>query len=151
MSFGGRLALFFVLIVLVPTLALVGMLIIVSEDSRQGKADARLAAGLDTALAVYGERVAAAEPRARALADDPRLGAGLRAGDRAELEQFAREAAAQPGVAGVEVLGPAGTIEAAGGEPEAMAFAQLDLEDQGARRGQLLVSVTIASADRCWV
>ena len=145
MSFGGRLALFFVLIVLVPTLALVGMLIIVSEDSRQGKADARLAAGLDTALAVYGERVAAAEPRARALADDPRLGAGLRAGDRAELEQFAREAAAQPGVAGVEVLGPAGTIEAAAGEPEAMAFAQLDLEDQGARRGQLLVSVTTAA------
>ena len=144
MSFGGRLALFFVLIVLVPTLALVGMLIIVSEDSRQGKADARLAAGLDTALALYEEKVAAAEPRARALADDPQLGEGLRTGDGAELERFAREAAAQPGVEGVEVLGPAGTIEAAAGDPEAMAFAQLDLEDRGARRGQLLVSATTA-------
>ncbi len=144
MSFGGRLALFFVLIVLVPTMALVGMLVIVSEDSRQGKADARLAAGLDTALALYEEKVAAAEPRARALADDPQLGEGLRAGDRTELEAFAREAAAQPGVAGVEVLGPAGTVEAAAGDAEAIAFAQLDLEDRGARRGQLLVSATTA-------
>ncbi len=67
MSFGRRLALFFVLIVLVPTLVLVGMLVIVSEDSRQGKADARLAAGLETALALYGDRVAEARSEARAL------------------------------------------------------------------------------------
>jgi diguanylate cyclase (GGDEF)-like protein len=144
MSFGRRLALFFVLIVLVPTLALVGMLIIVSEDSREGKADARLAAGLDTALALYDESVAAAEPRARALADEPGLGAALRAGNGAELRRFAQAAAAAPGVAGVEVLGPADTTEASAGSPEAIAFAQLDLEEQGARRGKLLVSVTTA-------
>ena len=145
MSFGRRLALFFVLIVLVPTLALVGMLIIVSEDSRQGKADARLSAGLDTALAQYDESVAAAEPKARALAGDPQLGEGLRSGDAAELERFARAAAADPAVAGVEVLGPAGTTEAQAGSAEAIAFAQLDLEEEGARRGKLLVSVTTAS------
>ena len=144
MSFGRRLALFFVLIVLVPTLALVGMLIIVSEDSRQGKADARLAAGLDTALALYDESVVEAEPKARALAGDPQLGEGLRSGDAAELQRFARAAAADPGVAGVEVLGPAGTSEAKAGSPDAIAFAQLDLEEEGARRGKLLVSVTTA-------
>ena len=143
MSFGRRLALFFVLIVLVPTLALVGMLFIVSEDSRQGKADARLAAGLDTALALYDQQVAEAEPEARELATDPRLG-GLRLGDRDELQSFARDAASEPGIAGVEVLGPAGNVEAEAGSPEAIAFAQLDLEDEGARRGKLLVSVTTA-------
>ena len=115
MSFGRRLAVFFVLIVLVPTLALVGMLILVSEDSRQGKADARLSAGLDTAAALYDESVSAAEPKARALAADPALGEGLRSGDADALTRFARAAAAEPGVAGVEVLGPAGNIEAAGG------------------------------------
>ena len=116
-SFGRRLALFFVLIVFVPTLALVGMLLIVSEDSRQGKADARLAAGLDTALALYDESVVEAEPKARALAGDPQLGDGLRSGDAAELQRFARAAAADPGVAGVEVLGPAGTSERQGRQP----------------------------------
>lgn len=144
MSFGRRLAVFFVLIVLVPTLALVGMLILVSEDSRQGKADARLSAGLDTAAALYDESVSAAEPKARALAADPALGEGLRSGDPDALTRFARAAAAEPGVAGVEVLGPAGNIEAAGGGADAIAFAQLDLEEKGTRRGELLVSVTTA-------
>jgi diguanylate cyclase (GGDEF)-like protein len=143
MSFGRRLALFFVLIVLVPTLALAGMLIIVSEDSRQGKSDARLAAGLDTALALHEERVDDAGPDARSLATDPRLASGLRAGDAPELEAFAADAAGEPGVAGVEVLGPAGTTEAAAGEG-AIAFAELDLEEQGEQRGKLLVSVTSA-------
>ncbi len=146
MSFGRRLALFFALIVLVPTLALAGMLFIVSEDSRQGKADARLAAGLDTALALYEQKVADAEPKARSLAADPRLGEGLQSGDRDELQSFARDAASEPGIAGVEVLGPAGNVEAEAGSPEAIAFAQLDLEDEGARRGKLLVSVTTAPA-----
>jgi diguanylate cyclase (GGDEF)-like protein len=145
MSFGRRLAVFFVLIVLVPTLALAGMMLIVSEDSRQGKADARLAAGLDTALALYDQKVAEAEPKARALAADPGLGQGLRDGDSAELQSFARAAAAQPGVAGVEVLGPADNVEARAGGPDAIAFAQLDLEAQGAPQGKLLVSVTTAS------
>ena len=145
MSFGRRLALFFVLIVLVPTLALVGMLLIVSEDSRQGKADARLAAGLDTALALYDERVQAAEPVARRLAADPQLAEGLRSGDRAALRSFAEEAVRRPGVEAAQVLGPADTPEAAAGGEGAIAFASLDLEEGNARRGKLLVSVTSAN------
>jgi diguanylate cyclase (GGDEF)-like protein len=145
MSFGRRLALFFVLIVLVPMLALVGVLVLVSEDSRQGKADARLAAGLETALALYAERVTDATPAAKELAGAPALGSGLRSGDSAELEEFARDAAEDPRVAGVEVLGPAGTLEAEAGGPDAIAFAKLDLADLGAQRGALRVSVTTAA------
>lgn len=144
MSFGRRLALFFVLIVLVPILALVGGLVLISEDSRQGKADARLAAGLDTALALYAERVTDATPIAEELAAAPALGSGLREGDSAELDEFARDAVQDPRVAGVEVLGPAGTLEAKAGRSDAVAFAKLDLADRGSQRGALRVSVTTA-------
>lgn len=146
MSFGRRLALFFVLIVLVPALALVGMLVIVSGDSRRGKADAALAAGLETALALYEQRSLRAEPVARELAREPLLGSGLRSGNPVELRRFARAAAARSGVAAVEVLGPAGTVEASAGAHGGIAFARLDLEDHGAGRGELLVSVTGARA-----
>ncbi len=66
--FGRRLALFLVLIAVVPTLALIAILLFVSEDSQRGKADARLAAGLRTATAIYRTRTAdaaaqGAEPR----------------------------------------------------------------------------------------
>ena len=54
--FGRRLALFFLLLAIVPTAALIAILLFVSSDSQQGKADARLAAGLQTAVAVYGGR-----------------------------------------------------------------------------------------------
>src|SRR5262245_39575632 len=144
MSFGRRLALFFVLIVLVPMLALVGVLVIVSEDSREGKADARLAAGLETALALYRERVTDAKPAAERLAKEQEQGTGLRAGNSDQLEQFATRGAAGPGVDAVQVLGPAGTVEASAGDSEAIAFAKLDLADKGAQRGALLVSVTTA-------
>src|SRR5262249_61886921 len=52
MNFGRRLALFFVLIAIVPTAALLAILLFVGHDSQRGKSDARIAAGLQTALAV---------------------------------------------------------------------------------------------------
>ncbi|HZA57862.1 MAG TPA: GGDEF domain-containing protein [Solirubrobacterales bacterium] len=143
MSFGRRLALFFVLIVLVPSLALVGILLIVSEDSRHGKADARLAAALETALAVHDERVAAAEPAARRLARERALAGGLRAGDRPRLRAFAARAVRDGRAAGVEVLGPAGTVEAEAGT-EAVAYFELELAEDGEAKGRMLVSVTTA-------
>ena len=68
MSFGRRLALFLVLIAVVPTLALIAILLFVSEDSQRGKADARLAAGLRTATAVYRARTADASSASRVQA-----------------------------------------------------------------------------------
>jgi hypothetical protein len=55
-SFGRRLVLFFLLIAIVPIAALVSILLFVSGDSQKGKADARVAAGVQTAVAVYTER-----------------------------------------------------------------------------------------------
>ena len=49
MSFRGRLTLFFVAIVVVPMIAVAVLVIQVTEDSANGKADARLSTGLETA------------------------------------------------------------------------------------------------------
>ena len=78
MSFGRRLALFFLLIAIVPTAALISILLFVSGDSQRGKADARLAQGLQTAVSIYNERAANATARARHLAGDPDLAVALR-------------------------------------------------------------------------
>ena len=60
MSFRGRLALFFLLIVVIPIAAIALLVIDVTSDSQEWKADARLSTGLTTALTVYEDEVEAA-------------------------------------------------------------------------------------------
>ena len=141
MSFGRRLALFFVLIAVVPTAALIAILIFVSEDSRHGKADARIAAGLQTALAVYNQRAGDARAQAGRLAHDPALGTALRSGP-AELQPWTMEATHRDGVVRVEVLNDAGTPIAAAGPADAVAFARVGLTEGGRQVGMLRLSST---------
>jgi diguanylate cyclase (GGDEF)-like protein len=143
-SFGRRLALFFLLIVLVPTLALVAVVLFVSEESRSGKADARLAAGLDTATGLYSNRVEAALPEARALAGDPALAEAIVGEDRTGIRSFAEEAVLASGLQGVEVLGPDGEELGSAGGPDAVAFASIRLAQGGQQSGTLRVSQTTA-------
>jgi diguanylate cyclase (GGDEF)-like protein len=144
-SFGRRLALFFLLVVLVPALALVAVLLAVSQDSRRGKADARLAAGLDTAVALYDERVENADASAQELARDPDLSIGLSPLDRARLATFAESAALRADVQAVEVEAADGTLVAAAGSDDAFAFTELVLRQGGVEVGKLMVSSTPAS------
>ena len=72
MSFGRRLRLFFIGIVAIPIVVLAVLVLQVSQDSREGKADARIAAGLNTARTVYDEALAfapAGEPAGRIAKD----------------------------------------------------------------------------------
>ena len=144
MSFGRRLALFFLLIAIVPTAALIGILLFVSADSQRGKADARLAAGVQTAVAVYGQRTTEAAADARRLAGDPDLAAALKTDDAAKLNRFARSAIRRPGVVSVKLEDAADTILAGAGQRNALAFARIGLTDDGLPVGQLLVSRTTA-------
>jgi diguanylate cyclase (GGDEF)-like protein len=144
-SFGRRLALFFLLVVLVPALALVAVLLAVSQDSRRGKADARLAAGLDTAVALYDERVENADASAQELARDPELSIGLSPLDRARLATFAESAALRADIEAVEVEAADGTLVAAAGSDDAFAFTELVLRQGGVEVGKLMVSSTPAS------
>ena len=143
-SFGRRLALFLVLIAVVPTLALIAILLFVSEDSQRGKADARLAAGLRTATAVYGTRTADAASKAQALAASPDLGAALRAHDRTAEQAFMQRAAGEPATLRAALYDNVGNLVAAAGPTNAVAFSQVGLTASGQPVGTLRVSVTTA-------
>jgi hypothetical protein len=143
-SFGRRLALFFVLIAIVPTAALIAILLFVSEDSQTGKADVRVAAGLQTALAVYEQRVDAARAQARGVARDPALTAGLRGGP-GEPAAWALKAANRSGIARVELFDAAGAELAASGDPDSVAFGRVGLTESSRTVGSLQVSATTGS------
>jgi diguanylate cyclase (GGDEF)-like protein len=143
-SFGRRLALFFLLIAIVPAAALISILLFVSHDSQQGKADARLAAGLQTAVSIYGEKTADATVRARQLAASPELAAPLRSGDNAALGAVLRQAASEPGVVAVQVLDNAGRPMAAAGPPSAVGFARVGLTEQARPVGALRLATLTA-------
>ena len=145
MTFGRRLALYFILIALLPTLALGAILVFVSDDSRQGKADAALAAGVETAIALYEERVAQALPEAERLGRDPALTAALSERSESSVESFAAASVSSP-VVGVDVLDRGGARLGAAGSDEAIAFARVTLNSDGERAGTLGASVTEAGA-----
>jgi diguanylate cyclase (GGDEF)-like protein len=143
-SFGRRLALFLVLIAVVPTLALIGILLFVSEDSQRGKADARLASGVRTATAVYSSQTEAAASKAHSLAASPDLAAALRAHDRAAEQAFVQRAADQQPSGRVVLSDNGGNEIAAAGPPDSVAFSPVGLTEAGQPVGTLLASVTTA-------
>ncbi|MGZ5340151.1 MAG: diguanylate cyclase [Solirubrobacterales bacterium] len=145
MSFGRRLILFFLLLAVLPMLAVAGLLLQVTAESRTGKADARLAAGLETALRIDDEQVQGGATIAERLAKGPQLSAALRSGNPAQLKAVARRLAAEPGVTGVRIESPDGTELARAGAPEAVGFAEIVLEDPSGPLGVLRVAVGTAA------
>jgi diguanylate cyclase (GGDEF)-like protein len=91
MSFRNRLTLFFVLIVVVPMVAVAFVLFRLIADNQNGKATARLAANVETAHHLYDESKARADRAARTIGADVQLAQALRANDRAALERRAQE------------------------------------------------------------
>jgi diguanylate cyclase (GGDEF)-like protein len=91
MSFRNRLTLFFVLIVVVPMVAVAFVLFHLIADNESGKADARLAANTDSAAHLYDESYRQADRVAAAIASDVQLAQALRSGDDAALQARARE------------------------------------------------------------
>ena len=98
MSFRGRLAAFFVLIVVVPTAAIALLVVDVTSDASAGKADAQLATGLETALSMYEGDVDAAKRAGTRLVADPAVEAALNAEDVSALEPAAAAAAGRRGI-----------------------------------------------------
>jgi diguanylate cyclase (GGDEF)-like protein len=143
-SFGRRLALFFLLIAIVPVAAVIGILVFVSQDSQRGKADARLASGLQTAVSIYNDRSAAATGRVRHLAGSPELATALKSGNPGDLSALTRQVASDPGVVRIEILDNADNQTAAAGLPGAVAFATVGLTEQAKPVGSLRLSTTTA-------
>ncbi|MEK6271620.1 MAG: diguanylate cyclase [Actinomycetota bacterium] len=145
MSFRGRLTLFFLLIVVLPMVAVAVLVTHVTSESESGKADARLAAGLDTALATYNDAAAAAERAAKRFASDPAAASALRSGDPARIEAVARRLAAQNGIRSLVIRDPSGDALATIGPGGAVATYELNLTDPSGSLGSLTASTITAS------
>jgi len=86
MSFRNRLTLFFVLIVVVPMVAVAFVLFRLIADNESGKADARLAAANISAINLYHEDYNRAQRAAAKIGGDVALAQALRANDRQALQ-----------------------------------------------------------------
>ncbi len=146
MSFRGRLTLFFLLIVVMPMIAVAVLVTQVTTQSRNGKADARLAAGLESALTLYRDDATDARRAAEGLGQDPALAAALQSGDRAQIEAAARTGAKRYRTRSLVIRNPGGGRLAAVGGAGILATYRLDLRGPGGRLGSMVVSTTTPSA-----
>ena len=86
MSFRNRLTLFFVLIVVVPMVAVAFVLFRLIADNESGKADARLAATKGSAINLYREDYNRANRRRERIGGDVALAQALRTNDTPALQ-----------------------------------------------------------------
>jgi diguanylate cyclase (GGDEF)-like protein len=145
MSFRTRLFLFFVIIVVVPMIAVALVLFSLTKDSETGKADAQIAQGLRVAFAAYSDaREEASGPLAR-IVRDPALEEALAAGRVAEVRSRSRALARMYGVEALAAYDIRGRLIAYAGNPAAIApaVARPALPD-GRRLGAVAVSTTSA-------
>ena len=82
MSFRGRLRVFFTIIVIVPMIALAVVLLRLAAQSETGKADAGIATGVRTALAVYEDAERDARAALQRVGQDPVVQAAVTTDDR---------------------------------------------------------------------
>ena len=141
LSFRRRLTLFFLLIVVLPMVAVAVLVVDVTDESTTGKADARLGAQLESAMSIYQADVANARAAANELARDQRLAEAL-GGDRSELESAVRGLARDYDVVSLEVLDEDGETLAAVGQGRTFAPFELELTRDDERIGALTVSTT---------
>jgi diguanylate cyclase (GGDEF)-like protein len=141
MSFRGRLTLFFLLIVVLPMIAVAVLVVHVTSESETGKADARLDAGLDAAVGTYEADVADAERAAKGFASNASVASALRSGDPARIEGLAG-LAAQSGIRSLVVRDPSGEVLATIGRGGTVATFKLNLPE---RSGRLVASLTAST------
>src|SRR5919198_6588100 len=146
MSFRGRLTLFFLLIVVLPMIAVAVLVTQIVADSTNGKADARLAEGLDSALTVYKDDAASARDAAKAVANDPALPTALAAGKGPQATTAAQGLVGRSGIRAVVLEGPNGERVASAGSDVLVAPYVLNLRAPGGPIGSLTVSTTTPDA-----
>ena len=142
MSFRTRLGVFFVLIVALPMIAITVLVVSVTNDSRTGKADARVGGALVTARGIYAGDLQSSRQAARVIAADPRLGAAIRSGSQARIQALARTLAAEQGVESLVIRGSGGQPLASVGS-DLIAQGTVKLQNQvGTRVGEVSASTT---------
>jgi diguanylate cyclase (GGDEF)-like protein len=144
MSFRSRLTLFFVLIVIVPMVAVTLVVFRLIADNESGKADAQVAARLDTAIRLQREAVQDADDAAQDVAQDQRLAAALRSGDRTGIRAAAQGLLERLRIERILLIAPDRHALADVGTREATFPATRDLVADGKPVAMLQVSTTTA-------
>src|SRR2546423_1522307 len=145
MSFRSRLLLFFMIIVIVPMIAVALVLFSITADSETGKADAGIAQGLRGAFAVYDGDRARARPALEKVARDPILAAALARHDGAAVtRRLTTLARGLPGVRRIVAYDNARRPVAAVGVPDAVAPGVAAPSSGSRRIGLIAVSLTTA-------
>ncbi|HYU60380.1 MAG TPA: diguanylate cyclase [Solirubrobacterales bacterium] len=146
MSFRTRLILCFSLIVLVPVAVVALGLTRIADEWRTTRTDAGLTTGAQTALSVFGDKLAAAADDARAAGRDEALGASLRSGDAGAAQRAVGRLARELDLAALSVRGPSGHTLASVGEAGAPGAAEVAVRGPGGLLGQ--VRATALRPDR---
>jgi diguanylate cyclase (GGDEF)-like protein len=143
-NFRARLRLFFVLLVILPMIALAIVLFTLTARSETGKADAGVSAGTRTAFSIYEDSAAAAGPALREVASDPQLTAALASGTG--IQQRMEQLLGGPtGIVSIQLRSSdAGRLIARAGSPRGMASKAAPLSAGDQMRGTLIVSLTDA-------
>jgi len=146
MSFRGRLTLFFLLIVVLPMIAVAVLVMQIVTESTNGKADARLAEGLDSGLTVYRDDAAAASRAAKQVATEPSVSAAISAGSGPAAAAVAEGLVGEHGIRAVELEAATGEMVATAGSRVLVAPYRLNLNGPNGAIGSVTVSTTTASA-----
>ncbi|MCW2995498.1 MAG: diguanylate cyclase, partial [Conexibacter sp.] len=144
-SFRTRLRLFFVLIVIVPMVAVTFIVFRLIADSENGQADARVAARQEAVIGLYYDARGAADRLAARLGRDPQLARALRTDDRAAIQRIARARLTTTDARRI-VLAHDATTLADVGDPDASFPATRSLVADGTPVADLQVSVETAAA-----
>jgi diguanylate cyclase (GGDEF)-like protein len=139
-SFRTRLRLFFLLIVIVPMVAVTFVVFRLIADSENGQADARVAARQETAISLYYSARGDADRIATRIGRDPRLAQALRAKDPARIQQQARRLLTATGAKRI-ALSDDGEVLADAGDARASFPATRSLVTDGRPVAELQVSV----------
>jgi len=141
-SFRARLTLFFLLIVVLPMVAVAALVTGVATDAATGKTDAALGEDLEVAGALYASHVEEALRIGRGVPDDPQVRRALVRGDDRALARALRRIAADRDLT---TLAFRRTQEgrAIGVEESDFGTALVELErEDGSKAGEFVISVT---------
>jgi diguanylate cyclase (GGDEF)-like protein len=140
MSFRGRLTLFFVAIVVVPMIAVAVLVIEVTQDSSNGKADARLATGLATAQEIYNRALHVSPNDVDRIARMSGIPEALSAPNPDYLQKVAEQELDDPTVVAVAFYDAAGKVLAQAGPKDALARSRRPLDTGGGSVGDIEVA-----------
>jgi len=141
MSFRARLTLFFVLIVIVPMVAVTLVIFSLISNNEQGKANAGIASRLQTAQNLAREATREADSAAQSVAADVPLATALRSGNRAAAQRRAAVLAPRRRLVRLLIFDAAHHAVANVGAPDAIFPATRQLLADGRAVGTLQISV----------